>query len=306
MTDDHEVALDSVGRASAFVGLTGLLESGEVDGFDVDYLSWGFYEPVYWRNYAHTHSFYEVCLAYAGRGTFTLEGRGHPVTAGTVFLARPGDVHEIVSSRASPLGIAFWGFTLQSADAAPSSRPGWWSGLVRGDRPVISTQSGTLPVLITALSAGAAAPRSGVRAQLAGLGAALVIETGRAFATADDLEIDAVPTDRGTSAVAAMERYLADNLSRDLTVREVAAVAHLSERHAARLFAQQTGTPLMSALRRLRLERAAHLLLETDAPVTQVAGTCGYREVRAFITAFRRRYGQPPGSFRDHGGTLHL
>ena len=306
MTDDHEVALDRVARASAFVGVTGLLESGEADGFDIDYLSWGFYEPTYWRNYAHTHSFFEVCLAYSGKGVFTVEGTDHPVEAGTVFLARPGDVHEIVSSTDFPLGIAFWGFTLQPAEATPSSRPGWWSGLVRDDRPLVSTGLGALPGLVAALADGAAAPRSGYRAQLKALGSALVIETGRAFATADDLEIDAIATDRSTSAVAAMERYLADNLGRDLTVREVAAVAHLSERHAARLFVQRTGTPLMAALRRLRLERAAHLLLETDEPIAQVAGACGYREVRGFITAFRRHYGQPPGSFRDHGGTLHL
>lgn len=306
MTGYHEVALDRVARASAFVGLTGLLESGEADGFDIDYLSWGFYEPSYWRNYAHTHSFFEVCLAYSGKGVFTVEGTDYPVEAGTVFLARPGDVHEIVSSTDFPLGIAFWGFTLQPAEATPSSRPGWWSGLVRGDRALVSTELGTLPGLVAALAAGAAAPRSGYRAQLAALGSALVIDTGRAFATADDLEIDAISIDRSTSAVAAMERYLADNLGRDLSVREVAAVAHLSERHAARLFVQRTGTPLMASLRRLRLERAAHLLLETDDPIAQVASACGYREVRGFITAFRRHYGQPPGSFRDHRGTLHL
>lgn len=300
------MSLDLVAQATTFVDLAGLLESGEIDDVGVDYLSWGFYAPSYWRNYTHTHSFFEVCLAYSGAGTFTINEVDHAIEAGTLFLARPGDVHEIISSHTEPLGIAFWGFALQPGDGTAISRDGWWNGLLRDDRPVISDALGVLPTLIVALAREAARPRSGYEPQLQALGAALVIETARAFATRDDLAIDAVPTDRATSTVAAMQRYLADNLDRRISVRDVAAAVHLSTRHAERLFAQETGAPLMATLRRLRLERAAHLLLETEASIGQVARTCGYPEARPFITAFRRRYGQPPGAFRDNGGTLHI
>lgn len=300
------MSLDQVAGATTFVDLAGLLVSGEVDGFAVDYLSWGFYEPSVWRNYAHTHSFYEVCLAYSGSGTFTVDGATHRIEAGTVFVARPGDVHEIISDPEHGLGIAFWGFTLQPTGTATASAPGWWSGLLRADRPLLSTSLGSLPVLIAALAAEAAAPRSGVSEQVRALGAALVIQTARAFAADEDLAVTLDPAARTTSSVAAMERYLADNLERTIQVRDVAAVAHLSSRHAARLFAQETGEPLMAMLRRLRLERGAHLLLETDDPIAQVARQCGYPEARPFITAFRRRFGQPPGAFRSNGGTLHL
>ncbi|WP_114854142.1 AraC family transcriptional regulator [Brachybacterium sp. YJGR34] len=302
------MSLDLVAEASGFVDLAGQLTAGEVDGFAVDYLSWGFYEPSRWHNTPHTHSFHEVCLAYAGAGTFTLEGTTHRVEAGTLFLARPGDVHQIVADDAGSdgLGIAFWGFTLRETPAARTLRHGWWNGLTRADHPVVSDALGALPTLVTALAAEASSPRSGRGAQLEALGTALVIETARAFATPEDLRIAVDPASRTTSIVALMQRYLADNLQRPLEVRDVAEAAHLSTRHAARLFAQETGTSVMSALRRLRLERGAHLLLETEEPVTQVARQCGYPEVRPFITAFGRRYGQTPGSFRAHGGTLHL
>ncbi|HEX7350507.1 AraC family transcriptional regulator [Brachybacterium sp.] len=298
--------LDLVAEATAFVDLTGLLQAGEVDGVAVDFLSWGFYSSEVWRNHLHTHSFHEVCLAYAGSGTFTVDGTEHPVTAGSVFLARPGEVHEIVSHPADGLGIAFWGIALQPADPVAISTPGWWNGLLREDRPRISTALGSLPALIAALAAEAASPRAGVAEQVRALGGALVVETGRAFAAPQDLAVEIDPDARSSSSVAAMERYLADNLSRPVTVQDVAAVVHLSTRHAARLFAASTGESLMAALRRRRLEQAAHLLLESEETVSRIARACGYPEVRAFITAFRRRYGQPPGAFRTHGGTLHL
>lgn len=295
-----------VAEATPFDDLTGLLQAGEVDGISIDFLSWGFYAPHVWRNHPHTHSFHEVCLAYAGSGAFTVDGVEQRVSAGSVFLARPGEVHEIVSDPVEGLGIAFWGIALQPSDPASTAGPGWWSGLLREDRPRVSTALGSLPALIAALAAEAAAPRAGVAEQVRALGGALVVETGRAFAATQDLAVEIDPDARSSSAVAAMERYLADNLSRPLRVQDVASVVHLSARHAARLFAATTGESLMASLRRRRLEHGAHLLLESDEPVGPIARACGYPEARAFITAFRRHYGQPPGAFRAHGGTLHL
>jgi transcriptional regulator GlxA family with amidase domain len=167
----------------------------------------------------------------------------------------------------------------------------------------MSSRVGSLPALITALAAEAAAPVSGYNTALAALSGALVMETARAFALDEDLAVEPVVRDRGPLVVEAMQRHLRDNLSRPITVRDVAAVAHLSERHAERLFHQQTGASIMSTLRRLRLELAAQLLLDPSVTVTEVARACGYSDVRPFSTAFRRHYGRTPGEHRRTGGT---
>ncbi|MFC6155928.1 helix-turn-helix domain-containing protein [Kribbella jiaozuonensis] len=326
------MSLASVAAADRFVDLAGLLESCEVDGFHADFLSWGHYRPEYWRNYWHTHSFHEVCLAYSGEGRFNSGSVQYDVAPGSLFLARPGDVHEIESSHSAPLGIAFWGFTfrpaasgirageaptLPSADRRPATPhhpgdnrravapdlPGWWSGLTRPDGPVISSRGGAIPSLISALAAEAAAPVAGYGTALGALGATLVLETARAFALDEDLAVEPVRRDRGPLVVEAMQRHLRDNLSRPITVRDVAAAAHLSERHAERLFTQQTGASIMSTLRRLRLELAAQLLLDPTLTITDVAHACGYSDVRPFSTAFRRKYGRTPGNHRRAGGT---
>ncbi|GAA1678504.1 AraC family transcriptional regulator [Kribbella yunnanensis] len=293
------MSLGSVADADRFVDLAGLLESCEVDGFRADFLSWGHCRPEYWRNYWHTHSFHEVCLAYSGSGRFNNGPVQYDVAPGSVFLARPGDVHEIESSHAEPLGIAFWGFTFRPG----SDEPGWWSGLTRADGPVVSERVGVLPQVITALAAEAAGPTSGYSAALNALGSTLVLETARAFALNEDLAVEPVRRDRGLLVVEAMQRHLRDNLSRPITVRDVAAVVHLSERHAERLFTQQTGASIMATLWRLRLELAAQLLLDPSLMVTEVARACGYSDVRPFSTAFKRHYGRTPGEHRRSGGT---
>jgi len=53
--------------------------------------------------------------------------------------------------------------------------------------------------------------------------------------------------------------------------------------------------------RRLRMERAAHQLLELDQPVTTIAFNAGYDSHEAFTRAFRGFYGCPPAEFRRAG-----
>ncbi|MFE2721914.1 helix-turn-helix domain-containing protein [Kitasatospora sp. NPDC059327] len=43
---------------------------------------------------------------------------------------------------------------------------------------------------------------------------------------------------------------------------------------------------------------AATLLRESEAPLTTVAARTGYGSEYAFAKAFKREYGQPPGSYR--------
>jgi AraC-like DNA-binding protein len=297
------LSLAAVEAADRFVDLAGLLESCEVGGFRADFVSWGHYRPEYWRNYWHSHSFHEVCLAYSGSGRFNVGPKEYEVGEGDVFLARPGDVHEIESSRTSPLGIAFWGFTFRAVSGGTGLGGGWWSGLTRPDGPVVSTAMGGLPAAIAALADEASKPRSGYNELLGAFGAALVLDTARAFALDEDLSVEPVVRDRGSVVVEAMQRHLLDNLARPVTVREVAAAVHLSERHAERLFSSVTGASLMSTLRRLRLELAAQLLFNPALSVTEIARACGYSDVRPFSTAFKRHYGRTPGDYRRTGGT---
>ncbi|MEU7177993.1 helix-turn-helix domain-containing protein [Streptomyces celluloflavus] len=299
--------LKNVANAGSLTELSGVLQTCRAGAFQVDFFSWGFYATSPWRNYWHRHSFYEVCLAYSGAGRFSIGAEHHDVGAGDVFLARPGDVHEIESSHMDPLGIAFWGFALRAGKDGPGpGERGWWSGLTDTTRPTVSRRIGSLASLVTVLGEHAAPVRSGYESVLSGLGAALVVDTARAFAAEDDLCTRSPAATRLSPAVVAMQRYLADNLSRPMTVRDVAAAVHLSARHAERLFRHETGGSLMATLRRMRLDLGAALLLDAGTSVTEVAQACGYANVRAFSTAFRRLYGHSPLAHRALEGTVHL
>ncbi|HYF49708.1 MAG TPA: AraC family ligand binding domain-containing protein, partial [Planctomycetota bacterium] len=91
--------------------------------FSSEIFSWGFIDHTkWWRNYMHVHTFYEVCYAYQGEGTFEMLGTVYNVKAGDVFVAKPSEEHEIISSKTDPLGIFFWSYSLVAPGSVEAPR----------------------------------------------------------------------------------------------------------------------------------------------------------------------------------------
>jgi AraC family transcriptional regulator len=92
--------------------------------------------------------------------------------------------------------------------------------------------------------------------------------------------------------------YMHDNIGQDVTLDDLAAVAHLSKYHLVRAFKAKTGLPPHAYLRQIRLRQAGTLLRQSSATVEQIGRDCGYRSASQFAAAFRRHYGQPPARYR--------
>ena len=97
--------------------------------------------------------------------------------------------------------------------------------------------------------------------------------------------------------------FIHDNYSRDLALEEIAAAAYLSEYHFARLFKQISGVTPHVYLANLRIERARQLLLETPAPISEVAAAVGYQSQSHFTRVFRAVTGLTPRAYRNGAGS---
>lgn len=74
--------------------------------------------------------------------------------------------------------------------------------------------------------------------------------------------------------------------------------AHYSRFHFQRMFRETTGETPGSCQRRLRLERAAYHLLQSDRSVTEIAFESGFDSLEGFSRAFRKAAGISPSHFR--------
>lgn len=87
----------------------------------------------------------------------------------------------------------------------------------------------------------------------------------------------------------------------DLSLDALADVAAMSRFHWHRVFHAMTGETCAQAVRRVRMNRAACWLVQTDWPVAEIARQVGYPSVQSFGRAFRQAYGQTPAAFRRTG-----
>ncbi|MNE32131.1 HTH-type transcriptional activator RhaS [compost metagenome] len=95
-----------------------------------------------------------------------------------------------------------------------------------------------------------------------------------------------------------IDAHIQDNLSRRITVAELAQVACLSPSHFHAQFKDSVGLTPHQYLLKLRLDNAARLLRESDLPLVRVAGECGFSSQSALTTAMRRYLGLTPKSLR--------
>jgi AraC family transcriptional regulator of adaptative response / methylphosphotriester-DNA alkyltransferase methyltransferase len=83
----------------------------------------------------------------------------------------------------------------------------------------------------------------------------------------------------------------------DLSLASVAHEIATSRRQLQRALAEAGGTSFSRELQRIRMERAAQLLLSEPLPVQVVAGAVGYRQAAQFAKVFRRHHGISPSMF---------
>ena len=72
-----------------------------------------------------------------------------------------------------------------------------------------------------------------------------------------------------------------------MSLDKIAKSAAFSKYHFHRIFHSIIGEPLNQYILRLRVEKAAHLLTETQLSITEIAYKCGFSNSSAFSRAFK-------------------
>ena len=92
--------------------------------------------------------------------------------------------------------------------------------------------------------------------------------------------------------------YIQQNLDKDLTLAELAAVVYMSPYHFARLFKCSTGVPPHRFVVRQRIARARAFLATQELSIAQISRLVGFRTPSHFTTVFHRVTGITPRGYR--------
>jgi LacI family transcriptional regulator len=114
---------------------------------------------------------------------------------------------------------------------------------------------------------------------------------------------------RSTDIVAVKDRQLAkalrfirDHARKPLAVDEVVLATALSRRALERRFRREIGCSVLDEIRRARTDQIVKLLVETDLPVGEIAGSLGFEDVQHFARYFRAAKKVSPVAYRKSYG----
>ena len=96
-------------------------------------------------------------------------------------------------------------------------------------------------------------------------------------------------------AIELMEANIEEPLGQEMLAKYVG----LSRRQLERLFRRYLGRTPAQYYLELRLERARHLLYQTDLPIMNIACACGFVSASHFSTCYRQMYGKTPRAERS-------
>ena len=101
-----------------------------------------------------------------------------------------------------------------------------------------------------------------------------------------------------TSIGQLIKRYIKNNLSRKLTLKDIARNLHCSTVTLTEHFKAEFGITVNAYIVRKRMEYAELLLLTTDHSLREIASTIGFSDVEYFSRTFKHHYGDSPARWR--------
>lgn len=99
--------------------------------------------------------------------------------------------------------------------------------------------------------------------------------------------------------IPAIVKLMEDNLTEPLSLSELAQLAGVSRRQIERLFLVHLDTSPARFYLELRLERARHLLLQTNLQIVEVSNACGFASASHFSRCYRKHHGLLPNQERS-------
>ena len=227
----------------------------------------------------HVHSYYEGHIVLAGHAVYR---RGaQQLLPGHALLHGPHMPHNWQTADEKCLRMLFW-FSLEPA-VLPPAEIDWpcWPELL-------------WDVHLLLHDAELAAPGWQYRAT-----ARVTAIISRLLSMANWPESDEPAKRAGElSLLEVVEGFMHDNLTRPMTLEDIAAQAGISTRTLCRQFQQLTGVTVIERLFTLRMERAADLLTGSTAKLAAIAEEVGLPEPSYFCRCFRKYFHMTPNEFR--------
>lgn len=242
----------------------------------------------------HAHDAYQIGTTTRDPGEYLCDGRVWIAPPGSVMVFHPGQVHSAskigIRSRSAVSKIMFvrperMHAIASTLDCRPPALPRFNNVVIR-DEAFIEEFCRVHDLALT--NATTLEKETGLHAMLT----RLILNFGS--------NQDALAEAKRRKAKARLVRdFVESNYIDNISLGQLAEVAHISQYHLNRVFANEVGMPPHAFQTQMRVQRAKHLLLN-GMPVVEVALQTGFFDQSHFTRHFRRIVGVAPSHYVSH------
>lgn len=250
----------------------------------------------------HWHDELELIYIKKGTGTITVDFTPHKVSAGTIALIIPGQLHSIEQYEQESMeyeNIIFHPGILISKKT-DTCNTDFFTPLLSG--------SLTVPLLYTPDSPHYAEIAACVDAndeisRTNPTGYQLFIKS-QLFMLFFILTSKCTISERPKKDYKSLEKmklilkYVENHYMDKITIDEIASEVGLSQSHFMKYFKNTMGTSFIDYLNEYRLTMASRLLLSSDSSILAIASEVGYENLSYFNRTFKKRFAMTPREYR--------
>ena len=110
-----------------------------------------------------------------------------------------------------------------------------------------------------------------------------------------------------TASVNRVVDYIQENLSEDLSLKQLSEIACYSKFHFNRIFSAHMGESVYQYIKRLRLEKSAELLLaNSNESITDIALMCGFENFSSFAKSFKNHFKMTATEWRNKSNNFFV
>jgi len=172
----------------------------------------------------------------------------------------------------------------------PTDRP----HVVRQNSPILSQMHDAIAQLLRCYFGRSVYFQAGCKAHLL----QLLYLLAQQFRSADFLRSELMRQQERAARLRPVFEYLSQNFAENLTLKQGAALASISQPQFIKLFKRVAGMTFVSYVTHVRLSHAFRLLKESSLTIAEVAIRTGFSDQSYFDRRFKSAFGQVPSAVR--------
>lgn len=251
----------------------------------------------------HWHEEMELIYIKKGCGFVTVDLQQYPVSANTIVLILPGQLHSIEQSGTH--SMEYENIIFDPAMLFPkkddTSSTEFLRPLLNGTITVptlFSSESKHYPIISACIDACDEICKTKPK------GYDLFIK-GKLyeffFILSNQYRLETKPLKpKSLGKIKIVLKYIENNYMNEIRIADAAAVLEFSESHFMRYFKETMGTSFINYLKEYRLTMAARLLLTSDELILTIAEETGFDNLSYFNRSFKAYYGMTPREYRKN------